>query len=175
MRLQMLVVMAMWFLSLAAQGENLLENPGFEYEGSWTAQDSASLRNTWRSHDGGQFNAGILGLWATRGANGFVEQAGIPVLAGKRYLFQAWLWADLGWKPAEQYMSILFQDSTGQVLKEEKIPLPSLHPVWTPVKCAAYAPMGAVTASVRIGARGVSFHGALTIDDCSFANEDIPE
>jgi hypothetical protein len=155
--------------SIAA--ENLLKNPGFEHDEAWAADQAASLRNMWRSHDGGHYNAAILGLWATQGANGFVEQRDIPVEPGKTYVFKAWLWADLGWNPESQFLKVIFLDDEQQPLSEQTVDVPGIHPIWTPVKCEATAPAKAATAIVRIGALQVSAHGALTIDDLFFGED----
>lgn len=172
-------------LAVAAPGENLLNNPGFEEKGHWTAYLFAHVRNQWRSHDGGRYNAAILGLWADKGVprvinrrlwadqapNGMIEQRHISVEPGKRYVFKAWLWADLGWQPTEQFMKIIFSDLEGFILGEAYCEIPPIHPMWTPVQCVATAPEGSVCASVAIGARGVTLYGALTIDDVYFGEE----
>lgn len=157
-----------WAVAAGAGGVNLLQNPGFEEEGSWEATGAASLRNQWRSHDNGDFNAAILGLWATQGQDGMIQQSGIAIEPGTQYQLTAWLWADLGWRPQEQYLAIAFQDASGEVLDQVKALIPVLHPYWTPMKCQAIAPSNAVSARVRVGAAEVSPQGALTIDEVSF-------
>lgn len=157
---------------MAARPENLLRNPGFEAEGHWEAFESAALRNRWRSHDGGSYNAGLLGLWADSGLNAMVAQRDIPVVGGRDYLFQAWVWADLGWQPFEQYMKVVFFDADEQALTEESKPFRGLHPLWSPLRFRVTAPAGAVAAAVSIGANEVSHYGSLTIDDVFFGEAD---
>ncbi|MBP7830099.1 MAG: hypothetical protein KA248_09305 [Kiritimatiellae bacterium] len=178
-----------WFIpvllvSLAAvvRGENLLKNPGFEEGGYWASYLYAYPRNEWRSHDDGRYNAAIMGLWAGKGPlsvidrkiwadqspDGMIEQRDIPIAPGRSYVFRAWLWADPGWAPVQQYMKIIFYDREGFILGERSIDLPTIYPMWTAYECAAAAPAGAVKASVAIGARGVRLYGAMTIDDLYF-------
>jgi hypothetical protein len=168
-----------------SRGQNLLKNPGFEESGGWTAYMLAALQNQWRSHDGGHYNAAILGLWADkevggiidrtqwadRAPNGLIEQRGLPVQAGRRYTFQAWLWADPGWRPRQQFMKITFYDEKGFIIGDSSLELTALSSDWTHERLSAEAPAGAATAAISIGARGVSAYGALTIDDTFFGED----
>lgn len=103
-----------------------------------------------------------------------IEQRGIPVEPGGEYVFRAWLWADEGWAPREQYLKITFYGKGGFVLGEERLDLPAIPPEWTPVELRAKAPAKATRAAVSITARGVSAYGALTIDDLSLSAESSP-
>ncbi len=158
-------------LNCPLRAQNLLQNPGFENEGGWNAYESSSLRNMWRSHDGGEFNAGLLGLWSESGLNAMVEQRDVPVQEGNPYMFQGWVWADLGWVPLEQYMKVVFFDAEQQVIQEDVKPLKGIHPFWSLVKFKVVAPKDAVSAAVSFGASNVSVYGALTIDDVYFGDE----
>lgn len=167
-KVYLLVLSFLVAMAARAQGENLLQNPGFEGDGHWVAEGSASLQNQWRSHEGGQFNAAILGMWATQGDEGYILHEHVVVVPDTRYQLSAWLWADLGWMPGEQYMSIAFYSDGGELLDQVKAVIPEIHPYWTPMKCLAVSPSNAVSARICIGARNISHHGALTIDDVSF-------
>jgi len=151
--------------------ENLLINPDFDGEGGWIVYESAGIREAWRSRSG-SFNAGLMGQWSDAGLNGMIEQREIPVIAGQAYLFSVWLWGDLGWRPYEQYLKIIFFDDDLQVLCEERKLLTGIHPMWSQVKLRVSAPAYAASASICIGASGVSSYGALTIDDVYFGQID---
>jgi len=151
--------------------ENLLINPDFEGAHGWIVYESAGIRETWRSRSG-SFNAGLMGQWSDAGLNGMIEQREIPVIAGQAYLFSVWLWGDLGWRPYEQYLKIIFFDDDLQVLCEERKLLTGIHPMWSQVKLRVSAPAYAASASICIGASGVSSYGALTIDDVYFGQID---
>jgi len=149
---------------------NLLANAGFEQEAAWTCSGAASLRNRWNNHDGGRYNAALLGTWATQGTEGVIEQGGIPVTAGVAYRASAWVYKDLGWHPMAQWLRVAFYDREGRVLKEHRteFEVPNKRE-WQEVVGLALAPSNAVTASVGLGAHGISPFGALTIDDLSFS------
>ena len=166
--------------------ENLLKNPGFEEQGYWNAYLYAFTRNLWRSHDGGHYNAALMGqwadkpkggvidrrIWADRSFHGMIEQRDIPVEPGVIYVLRAWVWGDPGWLPEEQYLEITFHDREGFILDTAVEQLPTIHPVWTPVECRAQAPAKAAFATVAIGVRNVPVYGALTIDDMYFGPAD---
>lgn len=164
MRLFLVMVL---FASVSSAG-NLLRNPGFEEVGGWEAHESAELRCQWRSRSGGRFNAALQGRWFENGLNAMVEQRDVPVLAGTEYEFRAWVWADMGWRPNEQFMKVVFYDAEQQAVSEEMKPLKGLHPVWSPVLFRVRAPDRAVSASVALVAFEISIYGALTIDDVYF-------
>lgn len=155
---------------LPAQSSNLLLNPGFEGDGGWVAYESAGIRETWRSRSG-SFNGGLMGAWSGAGMNGMIEQRDIEINPGRTYILSASLWADLGWRPYEQYIKVIFYDEDNQVVAEQLKPIRAIHPMWTDVRLEVTAPEPATTASVCFGAFGVSAYGALTIDDVYFGEE----
>lgn len=157
--------------AFGAGDNNLLKNSGFEEEGFWLAHEAASVREHWRSHDGGRCNAAILGRWAGLGEHGMIEQRGIPVEAGRRYELEGWLWGDPGWRPQRQYARITFYDAEGFVVGEETHGLSPAVSIWTLFQCVALAPAGASTASVALAAHFTTGYGSLTIDDLYFGAE----
>lgn len=176
------VLLLLLSIAGAVSAENLLRNPGFEIQGSWNAYLYAFTRNLWRSHDGGRYNAALMGqwadkplggvidrrLWADRSFNAMIEQRDIRVEPGVLHVFRAWVWGDPGWAPEQQYLKIVFLDREGYILDTTKEILPRIYQVWTPVECRARAPADTVFATVAIGARNVTLYGALTIDDLYF-------
>ena len=156
-------------INVAAHGStNLARNPGFEQDGGWVASGSGHTKNEWRSHDGGHFNAAILGVWATKGLEGAVEQFDLPVEEQQTYVLSVWLWADISWSPQAQGIGITFYDQDGNRLSGEHLPISFIPPTWKKFTLSAKAPERAETASIRIEATEVSWHGSLTIDDVFF-------
>lgn len=159
---------------------NLLENPGFEQESSFSygyamfwklnspddhgdCYGSASREN-WRAHEG-QFIATIRGAWAGQGNwGGWWREA--EGHGGTTYRASAWLYADAAWTAENQDLKLEFWNwDRTQILGSAVNNLSEIKEEWTHKEVSAVAPEGTEWVRVVIHVSGAGEIGSLQIDD----------
>jgi hypothetical protein len=164
----------------AFAGENLLQNPSFEIEGSYDANatlnwklndpddhgDSwgAASRENWRSHDG-QFAAAIRGTWANAGDYGGWWQE-LECQPGEVYRLTAWLWADGSWSAKTQDIKIEFWNIDRSTLVSVAMTsVQDASEIWSQKSVESRAPDGSFWVRVVINVSGAGPAGSLMVDD----------
>ncbi len=165
---------------------NLLHNPSFEDAGAssgvaayWATNDpdvhgawwGSLLRANWESHDGSWVQA-LRGIWAAVGDAGGCWQE-LPALAGERYRFAAWYWADDGnpygpWNSSSRGMKLEFYagESGGEtLLLAVTNELNVVDQTWRNYSVEAVSPSNATWVRAVVMAEGVSSDGSLRFDD----------
>jgi hypothetical protein len=167
---------------------NLLNNPGFETQGSdslkayhWEAGNpdnhgawwGTATREPWRWVRG-SWEGAIRGLWANAGDNGGFWQE-VPATPGKRYRFSAFLFADgegNKWTADAQEMKIEFFNSSMNMVGVASLPLDDVGPNWVRKSFEAVAPANSAWVRVVVSAWGVSQNGALQLDELELIEVD---
>ena len=163
-----------------AAAANLLENPGFEQESSfsygfamfWKLNSpddhgdcyGSAARENWRAHEG-QFIATIRGRWAGQGDwGGWWREA--EGHGGTTYRAAAWFYTDAAWTAQNQDLKLEFWNwDRTQILGSAVNNLTDLRPEWTHREVSAVAPEGTEWVRVVIHASGAGEVGSLQIDD----------
>ncbi len=159
---------------------NLIENPSFEQESSfsygfamsWKLNSpddhgdsyGSAARENWRAHEG-QFIATIRGAWAGQGHYGgwWREADGH---GGATYRAAAWFYADAAWTAQSQELKLEFWNwDRSQLLGSAVHTLSELREEWARREVSAVAPDGTEWVRVVIHASGVGESGALQIDE----------
>ena len=157
-----------WVGLLAAEGENLLANPGFE------------------SGDTGWVKTGLTGIWCYTPRTGWysaklpdagsstVGQTSVPIEAGEVYQICLWdrYWAVGGSITAFWHVEVQ-PNGENPVIRFPESGFYTPHPLWQQYKeWTGYftAPAGATSCSVTIFMEATGFGKSLIVDDCSLVN-----
>ena len=176
---------ALFLLTAAAAGAvNLIENPGFEQESSfsygyamfWKLNSpddhgdcyGSAARENWRAHEG-QFIATIRGSWAGQGNwGGWWKE--VEGHGGTTYKAAGWFYADAAWAAETQEMKLEFWNwDRTKFLGSAVNSLSELREEWTRHEVSAVAPEATESVRLVIHAAGASEIGSLQIDDVELA------
>ena len=183
-RLQIVLSGGVFCLMAGFAAANLLNNPGFETQGSesararyweWGVPDShgswwgTASRESWRTISG-SWEATIRGTWANVGTNEGGWWQEVPATPGARYRLTGWLFADgegdgNKWIAGHQAIKIEFYNSGGSKIYQEEQPILDAGPNWVFKSVEATAPANAAWTRVVVYALEVGAHGALQFDD----------
>ena len=162
---------------------NLLQNAGFETQGSSSAQAyhwewnnpdqngamlGSASRESWRQLSG-SWEGTIRGTWAGAGSSGCIWQQ-VPATPGKTYRFTALLWADdwaNKWTSTSQVIKLEFYSGTTNLLSATTNQIGEITQNWVGRNVQAVAPTNAAWVRGVILAEGVGSNGALQFDDLS--------
>ncbi|MCK4914060.1 MAG: LamG domain-containing protein [Planctomycetes bacterium] len=152
--------------------ENLLRNPGFEYNGGsggdeadwWAGTESAGVED-WAAHTGSWGMA--LTSWEN-GGTGEVYQDTIPVTENMPYLYKLWVHRDPGTLAGQFNMTVEWLNADGNSISEysEDISADMSADYWTEKVLSVIAPAGSVEAKVIIDSNEINCTGKF--DDAYF-------
>jgi len=183
------IAAAMAVLAAVVPAEaNLLSNPGFEQQGTWSGSAEwwewgnpdthgaiwgNATRESWRAHSG-SWEGTIRGAWSGSDYGGWWQEK--RATPGVTYTFSAWFWADSTWtNQQDQGMKIEFFDGTeeesGQMIYAVTNAFSDIGEAWVQKTVQAVAPTNAVWVRVVIYASGVGQDGALQFDDLVLEEE----
>ena len=182
-RLQIVLACSLMLLPAGMAAANLLNNPGFETQGSTNSQASywewdvpdqhgsnwgTASREQWNLIFGSWMGA-IRGTWAGAGNNGGYWQE-VLATPGTRYRFTGWFYADgdgnqKKWTADAQGMKLEFSNSGGTLIAMAEQPILDAGPNWVFKSMEATAPANTAWIRVVIYADGVGPEGSLQFDD----------
>lgn len=180
-RLQIVLVCSVILCPAGLTFANLLNNPGFETQGStstqaryweWYVPDQhgsnwgSASRESWRNISG-TWEGTIRGTYAGAGDEGGYWQE-VEATPGARYRFTGWFFADgdgNNWTADAQGMKIEFYNSSGEKIYSFEQPILDAGPNWVFKSMEATAPANAAWVRVVVYAVRVGFNGSLQFDD----------
>ncbi|MFH0880457.1 MAG: hypothetical protein V2A34_12145 [Lentisphaerota bacterium] len=181
------VCLVLFCMSAGSSMANLLQNAGFETEGTnsmtaqywlWGAPDihgsywGSASRENWRSHSG-TWEGAIKGSWCGLDSGGWWQESSGK--AGVTYSLSAWFWADNSWTNQQtQGMKIEFLSGAqnGQtLLGTVSNSFSGVGETWVQKTVQGVAPEGTTWIRAVIYADGVGAEGALQVDDVELVAE----
>lgn len=164
----------------ARGGDNLLQNPSFEAEGSYTVNSAlnwklndpddhgdswgSASRENWRAHEG-TFAASVRGTWAGQGDYGGWWQE-LECQPGEVYRLTAWMWADGAWSASTQELKLEFWNiDRSTLVSMAATSVPDVSEIWSQKSVEARAPDGAFWIRAVVNVTGAGDTGSLLVDD----------
>lgn len=182
-----LSVVVVSMLCVSAVRANLLQNAGFETEGTnsmtaynwlWGVPDihgscwGSASRENWRSHSG-SWQGTIRGSWSGMQSGGWWQE--VAGKEGVTYSFSGWFWADNAWtNQQEQAIKLEFYSGVqnGQTLLASVTNWVSgVGESWVQETVQGIAPEGTTWVRAVIHADNVGTDGALQFDDVELVAE----
>lgn len=169
----------------AQQATNLLNNAGFETQGSsstkayyWEMNNPDTHGDSWRTaaRSSNKANTGswageLKGQWSGDWYGGFWQEAAAS--PGLQYSASAWFWANSDWSAQKQELKLEFYDASFNLLQTSVTGTYHIGEAWQEVKIASTSPENTAWARLVVNVERAGESGSLYVDDTQLRVEPV--